>query len=156
MICCFALASQLAERLVATIQNGSTENLKKKELNDLLGVMKDNPLAEKATTTIQSHFRGAATRFKWMEQHYQVSSLYIRTACHGMHFSHLPGFGDVTPWHSVKAHKPHAGLTTGRAAHRATAAKGHSRICDLSAAAPALSSQAQIHSHSLPYKSTMR
>ena len=45
-------------------------------------------------------------------------------------------------------------LTTGSEADPQTAAKGHSCFCDLPAATPASDSQARLHTHSLPYKSS--
>ena len=45
-------------------------------------------------------------------------------------------------------------LTTGSEADPQTAAKGHSCFCDLPAGTPASDSQARLHTHSLPYKSS--
>ena len=45
-------------------------------------------------------------------------------------------------------------LTTGSEADPQTAAKGHSCFCELSAATPASDSQARLHTHSLPCKSS--
>ena len=61
-----------AERLIKTIESGSTEHLKKKELNDLLVQMQE-PKATKLMIKLQSHLRGAAVRQNWLDAMYEVT-----------------------------------------------------------------------------------
>ena len=55
-----------AERLIKTIESGSTEHLKKKELNDLL-VKLQEPKSSKLMIKLQAALRGAAVRLDCLD-----------------------------------------------------------------------------------------
>jgi hypothetical protein len=58
---CTQIEHNAAERLIQTVESGSTEHLKKKELNDLL-VKLQEPKSSKLMIKLQAALRGAAVR----------------------------------------------------------------------------------------------
>ena len=69
---CSVKEHNACERLIATIETGSTEHLKKKELNDLL-VKLQEPKSSKLMVKLQAHLRGAAVRLNWLDAAYEVN-----------------------------------------------------------------------------------